>query len=102
MTGGSWLFIRSLSVELRRRLGMKGLSTRSTLGRRVKYPTVKEPGWPHGNRPPATLMWEVWNTERIMSCEINAHPFGFETRCYFGDNFHYSRVHPVRFAAEEE
>jgi len=28
---------------------------------------MKEPGWPFGNRPPATLLWELWKTGRIMS-----------------------------------
>lgn len=47
-------------------------------------------------------MWEVWKTGRIMTCEVNAHPFGWEVRCYVSGDFHYSRVHPVRFAADEE
>jgi hypothetical protein len=42
---------------------------------------MNEPGWPFGNRPPAQLLWEVWKTGRIMSCEMNEHPLGFEIRC---------------------
>lgn len=63
---------------------------------------MKEPGWPHGNRPKAIVLWELWKAGRIISCEMNEHPFGWEIRCYVGGEFHYSHVHPVRFAAEEE
>lgn len=63
---------------------------------------MKEPGWPFGNRPPAKLLWEVWKTGRIMSCEMNEHPLGWEIRCYLCGEFHYSHVSPVQFAAEEE
>jgi len=63
---------------------------------------MREPGWPHGNRPRATLLWEVWKTGRIMSCEVNEHPLGWEIRCYVSGDFHYIHVHPVRFEAETE
>jgi hypothetical protein len=62
---------------------------------------MREPGWPHGNRLPATVMWELWKG-RTFSCEINQRPFGWALRCYVSGDFHYSRVHPVRFAAQEE
>lgn len=31
---------------------------------------MKEPSWPFGNRPPVTLLWEVYKTGRVMSCEM--------------------------------
>lgn len=40
------------------------------------------PGWPFGDRPPHKLVWELWKTGRIMSCEMNEHPLGWEIRCY--------------------
>jgi len=54
---------------------------------------MKEHGWPFGNRPQGRVLWEVWKTGRIMSCEINEHPLGWEIRCYIGGQFHYSHVY---------
>ena len=34
------------------------------------------------DRPPARLLWEVWKSGRIMSCEMNEHPPGWEI-CYY-------------------
>jgi hypothetical protein len=73
------------------------------LSSRVKVILARrEPGWPRGNRPPHHVMWELWKPGKIMSCEINDHPLGVEIRCYLRGEFYYSRVHPVRFAAQEE
>lgn len=41
-----------------------------------RLPDVTEPGWPFGNRPTPRLLWEVWKSGRIMSCEMNEHPIG--------------------------
>ena len=61
-----------------------------------------EPGWPRGNRPTPRLLWELWKVGRVMSCEMNEHPLGWEIRCYVGGNFHYSHVSPLRHLAKEE
>lgn len=63
---------------------------------------MKEPGWPFGNRPAPRLLWELWKTGRIMKCEMNSHPLGWEIRCYLGDRFHDSRVHTLLAAAEDD
>jgi hypothetical protein len=63
---------------------------------------VKEPGWPLGNRPFATLLWELWKSGRIMSCEMNEHSLGWEVRCYLRGDFHYSHVSRTRGLAEQE
>ncbi len=47
-------------------------------------------------------MWELWKTGRIMSCEMNEHPLGWEIRCYLRGDFHYSRVSRTRDGAEQE
>ena len=37
-----------------------------------------------------------------MRCETNAHPLGWEIRCYVAGHFHYSHVQPLRDLAEAE
>lgn len=61
-----------------------------------------EPGWPFDNRPTPRRVWSVWKTGRLMECEINEHPLGFELRVYLGFDFHYSHAHPTRELAEAE
>jgi hypothetical protein len=63
---------------------------------------MKEPDWPFGNRPTARLLWELWKTGRVMSCEMNEHPLGWEIRCYLRGQFHYSHVHPHPHLARDE
>ncbi len=63
---------------------------------------VKEPGWPFDNRPQAKLLWELWKTGRIISCELNEHPLGWEIRCYLRGDFHYSHVSRTRELADGE
>jgi hypothetical protein len=64
--------------------------------------TMIEPGWPHGNRPPHTPLWELWKTGRFMSCEINDHPLGWEIRCYLRGDLHCSQASWTRELAEGE
>ena len=63
---------------------------------------MKEPGWPFGNRPPPRLLWELWKAGRVMSCEMNEHPLGWEIRCYLRGDFHYSNVQRSQHLAEAE
>jgi hypothetical protein len=63
---------------------------------------MKETGWPFDDRPPAMKVWEVYKTGRIMLCEMNPHPRGWEVRCYLSGEFHYSRVSRTRQEADEE
>ncbi len=63
---------------------------------------MKEPGWPFGNRPPARLLWEVWKSGRIMSCEMNEHPLGWEIRYYVRGDFQSSQVFEGVARAETE
>jgi len=35
---------------------------------------------------------EMWKDGRIMSCEMNDYPLGWEIRCYLQGDFHYSHV----------
>jgi hypothetical protein len=63
---------------------------------------MAEPGWPRGDRPPHVTVWELWKTGRIMSCEINEHPLGWEIRSYVGAEFRHSRVSGTRAEALEE
>jgi hypothetical protein len=44
----------------------------------------------------------MWKTGRIMSCEMNEHPLGWEIRCYLRSDFHYSHVSRTREGAEQE
>ena len=49
------------------------------------------------------LVWEVYKTVHgVISCEISAHPFGWEIRCSLNGEVYYSRVHPERSTLEEE
>ena len=63
---------------------------------------MKEPGWPFGNRPPARLLWELWKSGRIMSCELNEHPQGWEIRYYVRSDFQSSQVFEGVARAETE
>jgi hypothetical protein len=45
-----------------------------------------EPGWPHGDLPPARRMWSVSKDARRMEAEINPHPLGHELRVYVSDD----------------
>jgi hypothetical protein len=53
---------------------------------------MREPGWPHGNRSVARTVWELWKPGHIMSCEINAHPLGYQLRLYMRGEFLSSQV----------
>ena len=48
---------------------------------------MKEPGWPFGNRPAPRKVWALWKSGRVMECEINGHPLGYELRIYMGGTF---------------
>jgi hypothetical protein len=63
---------------------------------------MNEPGWPHGNRPAASLLWELWKPGYVMSCEMNEHPLGWELRCYMRGDFHHSQILPSPDLAREE
>ena len=63
---------------------------------------MKEPGWPFGNRPPATRLWELYKAGRVMTCEINAHPLGHEMRLYLRGEFQSAQVFATFELAEAE
>jgi hypothetical protein len=61
---------------------------------------MTEPGWPFGNRPTPRRLWSVWNTGRLIECEVNGHPLGHELRVYVQGDLYYSRAHVTLGEAE--
>ena len=54
------------------------------------------------DRPPARLLWDIWKNGRIMSCEMNEHPPGWEICYYARGDFRSSQVFDGVARAETE
>ena len=54
------------------------------------------------NSTAAERLWEVYTTDRVMSCEMTPHPLGWEIRSFLNGQFRSGHAFPTRDLAEAE